>query len=332
MKKIDNILKLSLDELKSLYIISSEDRYILSDFKEKFVEKFIDEDIRDFNFTYIEEREDLPLLLKNQVNTPPIMSDKRFIIVRTSAYFTAKQGKEELIVSLFNNYPDTTITLILVDGKINNRLKIVKDAKEIGDVLKVSAPKYAELDKWILTEFKKRGKNIDHSSVKFLEQMFNNNLQRLESEIDKIILYKINKDMIKLEDILQIVSKDKLIEDSLVFKLTDALMLRKKGEAVKVLRQMLDGGAIPLVILGTITWQIRLLLSVKILKEKGNNIGKIARILKSHQYPVKKCYKYSDNFSEKELEDILERLLEANKNIVTGIYIPELALEMAIIA
>lgn len=331
MGTLKAVLKKSLTQLKPLYIISSEDRYILSSFKEKFIEKFIDESIRGFNYTYLEDVEDFPVLLKNQVNTPPMMADKRFIIVRTADYFAAKQSKEELIISLFNNFPETTILVILVDGKVNNRLKVVSEAKKIGEVIKVSAPKYAELDKWIVAEFRKKGKNIDRTSVKFLEQMFSNNLQRLESEVEKISLYKIENKNIGLEDILQIVSKDRLIEDNLIFSLTDAVMSRQIGEAIKILKQMLNGGAIPLVILGTMIWQIRLLLSVKVLKEKGNNIEKIAKILKSHQYPVKKCYKYSSNFSERDLEEMMEGFLEANNNIVTGKYEPTLALELAII-
>src|SRR5690554_6003030 len=116
MKELKRILKTPLNKLNKLYNISSEDRYILSDFKDKFIDNFIDEDIRDFNYNYLEENEDFPLTLKNMINTPPMMSEIRFIIARTDSYFTSKQNKEELILSLFNNYPETTITVILVDG------------------------------------------------------------------------------------------------------------------------------------------------------------------------------------------------------------------------
>ena len=331
MSSLKKILNSSLNQLKPVYIISSDDRYILSSFKEKFIDKFIDESIRGFNFTYLEETEDFPVVLKNQANTPPMAAEKRFIIARTGNYFSSKQSREELLISLFNNFPETTILLILVDGKVNNRLKVVNEAKDIGEVINITAPKYKDLDKWIMSEFKKRGKSIDKTSVNFLEQMFNNNLQCLESEVEKISLYKVEESRITLEDILQIVSKDRLIEDTLIFSLTDAIMSRQTGEAVKILKQMIYGGAAPLVILGTMVWQIRLLLSVKVLKEQGNSIGYIAKKLKSHQYPVKKCYGYSNNFSERELEEMLERFLETNNNIVIGRYDPELALELAVI-
>lgn len=64
MKRLDNILGLALEKLKPLYIVASEDRYILSEFKDKFVENYVDENIRDFNYTYLEDSEDFPVLLK----------------------------------------------------------------------------------------------------------------------------------------------------------------------------------------------------------------------------------------------------------------------------
>jgi DNA polymerase-3 subunit delta len=333
MNNLARILKKPLKELKPLYIIASEDRYLLNDFKDKFIESFVDEGSRDFNLTFLEEdeTEDFPARLKNQINTPPIFAEKRFIIARTANYFTDTQKKEDLLISLFRNYPETTITLILVDGKIKQGLELVKAAKEIGEVLTVTAPRFAELDKWIVNEFKKRGKDIDFEGVKLLEQIYSNNLQRLETEIEKIVLYRMDKEKISLTDLLEIISRDKLLEDNLIFNLTDAVMQGKKAVAIRELKQMLAGGAIPLAILSTLNWQLRLLLSVKVLKKEGKTVEEIAKILKSHQYPVKKCYQYSDKFTEDKLLELLAGLLEANYNIVTGRYEPELALEMAII-
>lgn len=156
-------------------------------------------------------------------------------------------------------------------------------------------------------------------SVKFLEEMFSNNLQRLESEIEKISIYNYDKDIIDINSIISIVSRDRLYEDSLVFQLTDAIMSGEKGKAVRILRTMLDGGAVPLRILSTMARQIRLLLSVRVLKEKGKSIEEIARELETHQYPVKKCYQYCNRFSERELEGILAKFWRLTGTLLQGV-------------
>lgn len=331
MTELDKILNKSIDELKPVYLITGEESYLLNDFKEKYIKKFIENQAGDFNFTFLEEVENFPAILKNQVNTPPFMADKRYIIARTTEYFTMKHEDDQLLINLFKNFPDTTILIILVDGKIKRNLKVIQELNKIGEIIEIAAPRYAELDKWIINQFAKRGKSVDEQGIRLLEQTFNNNLQMLESEIEKITLFKSDEEKIGLNDIQGIISKDKLIEDTLVFSLTDALVAKKPGLAIVVLNELLLSGAIPLKILGTIVWQIKLFLSVKILKARGKNPLDISRRLKVHQYPVKKCYGKTDNFTVDELEIMLERFLEANHNIVTGKYQPEIALEMAIL-
>lgn len=271
MNNLARILKKPLKELKPLYIIASEDRYLLNDFKDKFIESFVDEGSRDFNLTFLEEdeTEDFPARLKIRSIPHRFLRKRDLLLPEQLTISQIHKKKEDLLISLFRNYPETTITLILVDGKIKQGLELVKAAKEIGEVLTVTAPRFAELDKWIVNEFKKRGKDIDFEGVKLLEQIYSNNLQRLETEIEKIVLYRMDKEKISLTDLLEIISRDKLLEDNLIFNLTDAVMQGKKAVAIRELKQMLAGGAIPLAILSTLNWQLRLLLSVKVLKKKG---------------------------------------------------------------
>lgn len=332
MNNLEKIFNVTEDKLKPVYLIYGEDSYLLHDCKKKFIERYISDEIRDFNYTFLDDEvEDFLATLKNQVNTPPFMADKRYIIARTSGYFTEKNGRNSLLIKLLQNFPETTVLLIIVEGKVDQRLKVVEEVKKIGEVINLKPPKYKELDKWIVNQFKIRGKIVDAGSVKLLEQMFNNELELLNSEIEKIITYKYDEKRITLRDVKEIISKDKLIEDNIIFSLTDALISKQKGRAVNILNEMIQQGALPLRILGTIIWQLRLFLSVKVLKREGKDPVAIAKILKSHQYPVKKCYHLSNNFTEEEMELMLERFLQANLHIVTGKYDARMALELAIL-
>lgn len=332
MSILDNILKLKKDKLKPVYLIYGEEKYILDKFKNDFINKFIDESVNDFNFNILDDKENFEITLNNQIKTPPIMGDKRFIVVRTEEFLTKKSDKEELLIKLFDDFPQSTILVILVYGKVDKRLKLYKKVKQIAEVIETSAPRYNNLDDWIKNEFKKRNKIVDRSTVKFLEYMFNNNLETLEREIEKITLYTgESSEKISLDSIKKIISKDRLLEEKEVFNLTDAIMDKKKGQALKILNHMIAQGAIPLQILGTIIWQVKLLMSVKELKLEGKDPKIIARELKVHHFPVNKCYQKSDYYTDSELELMIERLLEANLDIVYGRYEPLMALEMAIV-
>ncbi|MFW6389681.1 MAG: DNA polymerase III subunit delta [Halanaerobiales bacterium] len=329
MADVKSILNKTKDKLDSIYLIHAGN-LIMDRFKENFIEKFIDED-NDFNYTYLNQEEDFAVKLKNYVNTPPFMADKRYIITKVDDYFSNKYENHKLLIQMFNNFPETTILIILSKRKINKKLKVVEALKKNGTIIEEALPKYRELDNWIRQEFEKRGKKIKYQGLKLLEQMFNNNLQQLENEIKKICLYKNNLVQITYNDIIAVISKDRLVEDNLIFSLTDAIMAEDKGKAIELLRDIIEDGVFPLRILATIIWQLRLLLSVKSLKDEGKTVKEIAHSLKVHQYPVKKCYKKSNNFTEEEIELMLENFFEANVSIITGKCNPDMALELAII-
>lgn len=331
MRVVKEILNKSIDELKAIYLIYSEETYLLNKFKESFIKRYIPDEIKDFNLTIIKDTENLPVLLKNQANTPPFMAEKRFIIIEPGEYFKNKNPEDRFLIELFNNFPQTTQLLFLINGKIDKRLKLVKEIKKIGEIIELESPKYNQLDKWIEQEFAKYNKKIDKRSINMLENMFQNNLQLLENEIKKIVLYKNDEEKINYNDLSNIISKDRLLEDNMIFAFTDAIINKNKGKAITILNEMLNNGSVPLKILSTVLWQLRLLLSVKELKKKGKNIRDISQILKIHQYPVKKCYSKADVFTEEELEIMLERFMETNYQIVTGKYEDALALELAIV-
>lgn len=330
MKK--KILDKRIDQLKPVYLLYSEEKYLLDEFVDEFINKFIDDGIKDFNFNYIDdEEENFVNILKSQVNTLPVMADKRFIIVKSENFFKKKTSQDNQLIKLFNNFPDTTILLILIEGKIDKRLKIIKSIKKTGEVVEINPLKYKDLDDWIKIQFKSKGKKVDKTVIETLKKMFNNELQLLESEIEKIITFNYEKEFINVSDVLDIISKDRLINDEEIFSFTDALIGKEKGKALKILNEMIEDGAVPFMILGTIVWQLNLLLSVKELKKKGLNPDQIAKVIKKHPYPVKKSYRQSDNFTLEEIELLMEKFLKANYDIVTGKYNEKMALEMAIL-
>lgn len=332
MEKLKKILNTKKDKLKPVYLIYGEEEYLLDKFKNKFIKKFIGENQRDFNLTFIEENKNFFIDIKKSVNTLPVGIEKRYVVARCEEHFTGKMTDDQIMIDLLQKFPETAILLIIVKGKIDGRIKVNKELRQIGEIIELKPPRYNDLDQWIKNEFKKRGKKIDNKSVKLLENMFNNKLQRLDSEIEKIVTYNYEQDLIQYNDIKNIVSKDRLLEDNVIFSFVDALSERKKGKALIILNEMIASGELPLKILGNIIWQLKMLIQVKDLKMKGKNPKKIAGVLKQHPYPVKKSYSRSDNFTSEELEIILERFLEANLEIVTGKYNnKKMALEMALL-
>lgn len=331
MNEIDKIIKKPFNKLASVYLIYGEDDLLLNQFQNKFKEFFAKNNfMSSFNISFLaDDQEDFVFKLKNYLMTLPVNADKRLVIASCENYFLQKNEADSILKNLFSNFPDSSILLIKVKGKIDRRLSLNKAVGKIGRIINLQPPRFQDLDKWILNSFRKKEKSIDKKSVKLLEHMFNNNLERLHTEIDKITTCFIDKNEIRYSDIIKIVSRDRLLKDDIIFTFLDAFSKRDRVQSLKILNEMLYAGEYPLKILTMITRQLRLLISIKELKNMNYRPDKIAKILKEHPYPVKKCYNFCDNFSKEELFTFMERALEANYAIVSGKYSQDqMALEM----
>ena len=148
--------------------------------------------------------------------------------------------------------------------------------------------------------------------------MFNNNLQQLDSEIDKICTYIDEKKKVELKDIKKVISRDRRLKENEIFELLDAISNREKEKSVYLYQHMITSGEVPQIIFAMITRRMKLMLIIKDLKKEGMNYKPIAQKIGIHPYPVKKIYKYVDNFSFKELEALLDKFLQADIRVKTG--------------
>ncbi|PRX28359.1 DNA polymerase III delta subunit [Orenia metallireducens] len=312
------ILNKNLDQLDSVYLIYGEDRYLIEEFIEGFTDKFASKELKDFNLNIIEEDEQLVNSLINSVKTLPFMTEKRIVIVYTYDLFKKKVKDAEIIYNLLADFPESTILLFVSYQQPKKSLKIFKEVKKVGKVLKFEALKYKKLDDWIANKIKSYGYQIENSAITLLEEAFNNDLQRLDSEINKIITFMGADKFITTSHIEGIISKDWLIEDNIVFDFVDAIGRKNTSLALKLLSDIMQQGTDAKQILGMIARQIRLMLQSKLLSNERLTVDQIAKRLNQHPYPIKKCLQQSHNFSVDSLELALEKLFETDCRLVTG--------------
>lgn len=121
----------------------------------------------------------------------------------------------------------------------------------------------------------------------------------LENKIDA----EIKKSFSKYADKILSSDKDKIKKDDQkkVFALADALGERAAVRTWGIYRELLDGGASPESLLGTIFWQVKCMVLATRVKTAGE-AG-----LNPFVYSKSKCY--VNNFLEKELDGLLEKLV-----------------------
>ncbi len=316
-KKVEKVFEKDLSQIDNIYLVYGSEEYLLDKFENKFKEKFIDKEIEDFNLTYIKNEDVVFKNIVNKGSTLPVMSKKRFIIVKAGNIFKNGISNFEVFEKFLKNIPDTTVILILVNEDLskNKKKNIIK---EQGVVINYSPPRFQDINKWIKFQFRDRGKKIDYRGIRLLEKMFNNNLQQLDSEIDKICTYIDEKDKVEVSDIKAVMSKDRRLKENTIFEFLDALSQKEKNKSVYFFHQLIENGEVPQIIFAMITRRVRLMLIIKDLKKQGINHNKIANKLGEHPYPIKKIYGYVDNYNAEELEEMLDKFLKADIKLKTG--------------
>ncbi len=316
-------------KLKNFYLLSSPESYLIEEQLSGLKESF---SFQTGNFNWInlsDSSQDFWQELNRAVFAVSMMGGRKFVLVDCDRLFQEKTRYDDKLAELLEQEPQEVTVIFLVEGSVDGRFKLVRKVKSLGRHFQLKAPQYQQLDKWIREKFQNQGKKVDPKLVQYLEYLFDNKLQALNQEIEKLITLNMEEDYIDFKKSRYILSRGGFLTDQMIFDLLDNWSGSNTTRAIRLYRRLVTRGEEPLMILAMIHRQLRLLLVVKELREKRNlRPEEIAGKIEEHPYPVKKCYRQAPQFSCRQLESALENLLEVNRNIITGMVdSPEQALE-----
>ncbi|WP_425446130.1 DNA polymerase III subunit delta [Dethiothermospora halolimnae] len=327
MKFKDILNDIKEDKIKPVYLCYGKENFLMDLVVEKIKKKYISENFESLNYITLEGKEIDEDKIINACETLPFMSDKKVVVVKDSGAFSKKQNNGNIDINKLAEYIltlDKTICLIflVLDEKIDNRLKVVKNIKSKGLVAELNKLDSSELKKWVTSNFKKNKKKINSTDVYYfiqnsgyLESKNDKTLYDLQNEIKKISDYSGTKGEIKKEDIDKVFVKS--LENN-VFKLLDGISQRKPEVAILILNEMILDNQPIQQISYMIVKQLRLLFMAKTFEEKGYNPSKIVKKLGVHPYLGNKVLKQTRNFTSKELEIGLIHCLEVERKAKTG--------------
>ena len=278
------------------------------------------------NISKYDLNSDMLSLVLEDAKTISLFGDKKLIIAENANMFTGSTSKDsELIEEYLNHINENTILILVVhNDKLDTRKKITKQVKKIGKVLEFND----DLDTTSLVRRLFKNYNIDYNTIKLFLDRVGNNPLIIQSEINKIKIYKGNDRNITDEDILNLTIK--LIEID-IFKLIDYIVKKDKEKALELYYEMLKMNEEPIKIIVILANQFRIMYQSKELLKKGYSEKDIAATLKIHPYRVKLAIQNSRSYTSKTLLKYLNDLADIDIGIKTGTLNKDLALELFIL-
>jgi DNA polymerase-3 subunit delta len=227
--------KLILKDIKAkkfekIYFLHGEESYFIDAISNAIEANALEEHERDFNQSILYGKEtDAPSLL-SELNTYPMMAERRVVILKEEQYFKDLDDLEKY----FEKPAETSIFVICYKHKAYDaRKKSIKSVAKNGLVFKSDKVKEYQLVDWINSYLKSIGYEITSKASTLLAEFIGNDLSRIVNEIEKLTILIPKGTQINDIHIEQNIGVSK---DYNVFELTNAIQSRDSLKSFKIIQ------------------------------------------------------------------------------------------------
>ncbi len=240
-----------------------------------------------------------------------------------------RAGFEKSLAEYIPHVPESTVLVLLVDEVLDANNTLMKAAQAHGKVIQSTLPKGAALESWISKRAKSIGVTITSDAATTLANFIGNQLRLLANELDKLATYVGEGGTITVEEVRKLSAQ---VQEARIFDLTDALAQRNRKQALDILHDLLTDGEPPLKLLSMMTSQVRSLLLVKELSQKGMRGAQIASTVGMAPFVVEKALRQVGKFTPAQLEGAYRQLLATDAALKRSRMTPEMALDLLVVS
>lgn len=264
-------------------LLLGPEAYLRDSCRTQLVERYVPAAARDWGVSrYSADRGETQSALE-QAQTLPMLSPQQVVFLEdVETIEKLAEKKRDAAVAQLEAYfsdPAPFTTLVLEASGLDQRMKLAKLLIEKSLVVEVSLGENpterlaaaTALAKALAVE---QGAPFEAGAAEDLAEFVAADLQRLKTEVDKLVTYAGARKKIRREDIPAMVISEKT---TTVWELADILAARESEKALEFLNRLLRDGEEPLPMLGAITWMYRKLIEAS--EVKAANGWQAARAL-----------------------------------------------------
>ncbi|NLK45025.1 MAG: DNA polymerase III subunit delta [Tissierellia bacterium] len=324
-------------KLLTVYLFTGTENYLIDKTLDLLKEKYIDKSFETLNYVVLDGKDVYFDDILNACETLPFMSEKKLVIIKDiNEVMDNKETDFDTKLGDYLSKLDNYLSLIIIDksNSLKKTTSTYKTAKKLGGLVEFNKLRGKDLNTWVERKFKEYNKDISYGNISYFIQSstysdYNSQktLYDLENEILKVINYSQKKEVSK-EDIDLVLSRTL---DTNIFNLLTYINRRDSESALKTFNEMYISNEPVQRILAMIIRQVRLMLSYKLYRERGDTEGSIQKKLQIKDYELKRISKESSSFSTESLQQALEHILKLDIKQKTSSQDEKLALEMLIV-
>lgn len=297
------------EELKPVYLLFGEETYLVQQALRQLKQIGLRDGAADFNFDSFYAADCDPNQVRDVVETLPMMSAKRVVILNEAQELTDKEW--QMLEPVLSSPVEGTV-FVIVASSIDKRKKYFKLILDKSTVVEFKRPYENKVPAWIRYISHTYGLEISNEALQLLHKLTGSHLSEIEGEIKKLQIYLGDKNRIEVDDVAASVSRTK--EES-VFDLTEAIGSSNRVKALSHLVHLLQQGQNEIGIISLVARHVRILLQIKNGIEQGMGGSQLAQFAQVPPYYVQKYIEQSRLWTQKRLEDVILLLARTDKDI-----------------
>ena len=287
-----------------VYLFYGEEKFMIDKAVSLIIEKAVDKNLTQLNVEkYSCNDVDSEAIITSSLSIP-MLAERKVIIVKD--YEKINDSKA---LQFYFQHPSQSTLLILIAETIDKRKGIFTKAAQNGILVKSEYLKKNDLVNWIVSKVTESGKKIEPQVAEMLFDLKGNSLLEINTEIEKLLTYTLDKDFIAAEDILIVTGSTKEFN---VFELSNAIGRNDKTATLQILENLLNQNVEPLFILAMLSRHFIILWKVSCLKKQTKGLSEIASLVQINPYFVKDYMTQTEKFSLGRIEFCLKLLLETD--------------------
>ncbi|MFW6457630.1 MAG: DNA polymerase III subunit delta [Planctomycetota bacterium] len=280
--------------VQSLYVFEGEDDALLTSCLSALKNSIETPDMPGSMTTDIDEVEDCRQVF-DELHTQPFigMSGKRLVIVREGKDFISEH-KAPLQDYLGN--PSPSGILALCCDKLDKRYKAAKMLGQKGVIVDCTKIRWKEARRWISNQTAQEGKKMSGRALSMLLEAVGPDITTLQAELDKLVLYVGEKEMITEQHVEDLVPQSR---SRSIFDLSNAITQGNVGQALELGQNLLLEGEKPTGIVTFLAHRIRQLWRIRRMVEEGKQPNDISREVGMPRWAAKKASRSVKQLSER---------------------------------
>ncbi len=249
----------------------------------------------------------------DELRTLPFLTDRRVVVVQEADEFITKHRP---LLETYFDAPCASGVLVLIAKSFPSSTKLAKKLKKVGELVAITPPKPWQLPAHI-TQHVKQTFNIalTRDAAQLLVDLTGNDVTRLYSEVEKLVVFVDDKRDIAVQDVEALVGHNRIFG---VFEVIDAMVAGQTGAALSRLRNMFaeDKNA-QYTVVGAFAFHFRKMFNAKALLSQGRSIPEVTKALriwgKTDQF-----YAQVRRVSLEQISQIIQQLASIDHQMKTG--------------